>query len=138
MLFRSRHIHLHTSESKSMAGQSDDSPKSNLIEPMTFLKIIIFNLFYSPVVIPPPDWPSQSSSAHPSLQMDVPTPTHPHPTRPPHSLGPQVSQGLGASSLTEATPGSYLLYKCVCWCVGRERGWGLTWTLIWYWMMGKD
>jgi len=24
-----------------MAGQSDDSPKSNLIEPMTFLKIII-------------------------------------------------------------------------------------------------
>jgi hypothetical protein len=42
-----------------------------------------------------------------------PTP-HPPPylARPPHSLGPQVSQGLGVSSLIEARPGSPLL--CLC------------------------
>jgi hypothetical protein len=34
---------------------------------------------------------------------------HPHPTRPPHSLGSQVSQGLGASSLIDARPGDLLL-----------------------------
>ena len=34
------------------------------------------------------------------------------PARPPHSLGPQASGGLGASSPTEARPGSPLLYMC--------------------------
>jgi hypothetical protein len=38
-------------------------------------------------------------------------PTYPpYPTRPLHFLGPQFSQALGTSSLTEAIPGSPLLY----------------------------
>jgi hypothetical protein len=36
-----------------------------------------------------------------------------HSTRLPHSLGPPVSWGLGASFLNEHRPGSTLLY--VCW-----------------------
>lgn len=45
---------------------------------------------------------------HP-LQEDVPTP-HPHSTKPPHSLEPQVSLGLGAPSPTEVRPGIHMLY----------------------------
>jgi hypothetical protein len=45
----------------------------------------------------------------------------PHPTMPSHSLGPQLSWGLGASSLTEARPGSPLLCMCprpqISWCM---------------------
>jgi hypothetical protein len=40
-------------------------------------------------------------------------PPLPHPTWPLNSLGPPVSWGLGASSLSEHRPGSPLLY--VCW-----------------------
>ena len=40
------------------------------------------------------------------------SPLLPHQARPLHSLGPPVSQGLGASSPTEARPGSPLLYMC--------------------------
>jgi hypothetical protein len=36
-----------------------------------------------------------------------------HPTRLCHSLGPQLSWGLGASSHTELRPSSPLL--CMCW-----------------------
>jgi hypothetical protein len=39
-------------------------------------------------------------------------PHSPHPARPPHSLGPQASQGLGASCLTEARPSNLLWYMC--------------------------
>jgi hypothetical protein len=35
-----------------------------------------------------------------------------YPTRPPHSLRPQFSQGLGSSSLTEAWSHNPLLYMC--------------------------
>ena len=49
----------------------------------------------------------------------------PSPTRPPHSLKPQVSWGLGSSSPTEARPGSPLLYMWwgdgsadICYLVG--------------------
>jgi hypothetical protein len=45
------------------------------------------------------------------LNEDVQIP-HPHPTRTLNSLGPPVSWGLGASSLTEPRPGSILLYMC--------------------------
>jgi hypothetical protein len=63
----------------------------------------------------PPGLSSHSSLSHSSshcLQEEVPT-HHPlHPARPPHSLGPQVSQGLGESSPTEARPNSPLLNMC--------------------------
>jgi hypothetical protein len=70
-------------------------------------------IFYSPVFIPLPVCPPTAPHPIPPspLQEDVPTPTPPHQTTPP--LGSQVSQGLGASSLTEARPGSLLLYICV-------------------------
>jgi hypothetical protein len=37
---------------------------------------------------------------------------HCHPPRPPHSLGPPVSPEFGASSHSEASQGSPLLYMC--------------------------
>ena len=55
---------------------------------------------------------------HPYPLNPIPCLQTPTPARPPHSLGPQVSQGLGAASLTEARPGSPLLYMCL------ERGVG--------------
>ena len=50
----------------------------------------------------------------PYVQEDVPIPPSlpPHPTRPPHFLGPQVFQKLGASSFTEARSRSPPLYTC--------------------------
>jgi hypothetical protein len=56
-----------------------------------------FCLLTVPHPIPPPT---------PCFQEDVPH----HLTRPSHSLGPQVSQGLGAFSFTEGTPGSPTVY----------------------------
>jgi hypothetical protein len=47
----------------------------------------------------------------PCLQEDVPT-SHPHPTRSLQSLGPQVSWGLGESSLTEWRPDILLHILC--------------------------
>ena len=49
----------------------------------------------------------QSSNPSPPVQ-----PSNPYSTRPPHSLGSQVSWVLGASPFTEARPGSPLLYMC--------------------------
>ena len=44
-----------------------------------------------------------------------------HPDRHPHTLEPQVSLELSASSLTEARPGNPLLYMCqgphISWCM---------------------
>lgn len=37
---------------------------------------------------------------------------HPHPTRLPHSLGPQISWGLSPSSPIESRQGNLLLYMC--------------------------
>ena len=74
---------------------------SSLFLPLLFL-------FYTPVwslLIHPPTVPSPTPPL-PCLQEDVlPTPSRTAP-----SLGLQVSRGLGASSLTEAWPGSPLLY----------------------------
>lgn len=53
---------------------------------------------------------SYNSSSHPASKRIFPC----SPTRPPHSLGPQVSRGLGKDSLTETSPGSPLLYMCQC------------------------
>jgi len=75
--------------------------------------------------------PSNCSTFHipPSLHEDVPTL---QPTRPLNVLGHPVSWGLGASSLTELTTGSPLLYMYwgggthFSWC--RLPGW---WSSVW-------
>ena len=78
----------------------------------SFLKIHSLIFFYSPDFISLLVH-SLTSSSPPPLQEDVPTPIPtPHPTRLPHSLGPLVSRGLGASSLTESRPSTLLLYMC--------------------------
>jgi hypothetical protein len=75
-------------------------------------------LFYSPDFIPFPVCPLTAPHPIPSpvskrVCCSPPPPSStPHPTRPPQFLGPQVSQGLGVSSLTEARPGNPLLYMC--------------------------
>lgn len=87
---------------------------------LLFVFIFIFNLFFKESsCYPPPGPTSESSSLHLSshcLQEDVltsiPHPTPLHPARPPYSLRSQDSRSLGASTLTEAKPGSPLLYKC--------------------------
>lgn len=89
-----------------------------------FLSSLIF--LFSPVVIPLLFCPL-------AVPRPIPPPPPPrgclhtltplHPTRPPHSLGPQVSQRLDASSLTEARPGSPLLYTCmIVKCRHRSSG----------------
>jgi hypothetical protein len=85
-----------------------------------YYSLIFF--FYSPVVIlflvcfltvphsislPTPPLPL------PSISKRMSPPHYHYPTRSPHSLGPQGSQGLGASSPTEVRPGSALLYLCM-------------------------
>lgn len=83
--------------------------------------LLLFNLFllspFIPLLVHPltvphhiPPFPQFPRGCLPS-----PHPT-PHPkqplTRSPHSLGLQVSWGLGASSLTECISGSPLLFMC--------------------------
>ena len=67
----------------------------------------------------------QSSNPSPPVQ-----PSNPYSTRPPHSLGSQVSWVLGASPFTEARPGSPLLYMCcgphMSWCMLPGR-----WLSVW-------
>ena len=79
-----------------------------------FSLLILFNFFffYTPDCIP--------LLVHP-LTVWHPIPP-PHPNRPLNSLGPPVSWGLGASSLTEPRPGNPLLYMC----------WGphITWYML--------
>jgi hypothetical protein len=78
-------------------------------------------LFYTTVFIPLSVWPLPLSAPNCSpSHISSPTPTiskrmfppHPHLFRPPHFLGPQVFQGLGAFSPTVARPSSPLLYMC--------------------------
>ena len=80
------------------------------------LFLITSSSFLQPSHYPPCGLPSHSSSffhaPSPRGCTRTLTPYH-HPARPLHSLGPQVSQGLGDSLLTEARPGSPLLYMCV-------------------------
>ena len=95
--------------------------------PMSFF--FFFNPFsqsslHHPHGLSPPPLPQ--TAPHPILpltsgvQEDVPT-LWLLPIRPLHSLGPQVFPGLGASSLSEARPGSALLYMCcgshISWCM---------------------
>jgi hypothetical protein len=86
------------------------------IKLLLFLLLLLSLIFYSPVIIPSYIALQQFFIPLflPYLQEDIPTPSPPpHPNQSPHSLGPQVSQGLGASSLIEARPASPLL--CMCW-----------------------
>jgi hypothetical protein len=62
---------------------------------------VINPLLFCPSTVPHPIPPPPSARGSP--------PTHPYPTRHLHTEGPQVSQGLGASSP--------FLYVCVCVCV---------------------
>ena len=91
-----------------------------------FLKLFFNFCNCSSVVIPLPTlsalWPFLIPYLLQYLQEDVSTLTPLFTsTRPLYCLGPQVSQGLGASSLTEARPGSPLLY--MCW--GLHIRWGM-------------
>jgi energy-coupling factor transporter transmembrane protein EcfT len=74
--------------------------------------IIIINYFFYSLVVAP-YWSSLPLFIIPILLLPVSKmcPLQP-PARPPHSLGHQVSQGLGSSSPTEARAGSPLL--CIC------------------------
>jgi hypothetical protein len=67
-------------------------------------------IFFYPILVCPPTVPPPNSLLPVSKKMSSP---HRTPVMPSHSLGPQVSPGLGKSSPTEARPSSSLLY--VCW-----------------------
>ena len=79
-------------------------------------------LFLIPYLLPP----------HPQSTRGCPTP-HPH-TRPPHSLEPQTSWGLGASPLIEARPGS-LCYICFSFCWGGGRCAHISWYMLPGWWL---
>jgi hypothetical protein len=87
-----------------------------------FLNIFPFSLFfifflqsshYLPPVLLSESFSSHFSSPVSKRMSPPPLPTAPHPTRPPHSVGPQVSQGLGASSLTEARTDSIVCVRAL-------------------------
>jgi hypothetical protein len=77
--------------------------------------IFIFYFYFFTVQSLFPSWSSLPQFLISFLLHPLPYPSKgmfPHiPARPPHSLGPQVSGGLGTSP-TEARPGSPLLYMC--------------------------
>lgn len=104
------------------------------------LKLLFFNLFlqasHYPILVhlltvPHPIPPSPHAPAQSPRGWL-------HPTRPPHSLGPQVSWGLGAPC--ESWPGSPLLHMCwgplISLCMlpdgGSvfERSWGPGWLRL--------
>ena len=98
------------------------------------MKLFLFNLFLPSRYYHPPRSPANcptplTSSTH--LHKDVP-PTPSHPTRPPHSLGPQISWGLGLSSLIEPKTSSPLLYMCwephISWCM-LNSWWSSVWEI---------
>ena len=75
------------------------------------LNIFITFIFLSSSHCPPPSLLSYSSSSQSSSPL---SPRGcPHPARPLHSLRPQISQGLGVSSPTDARPGSLRLSMCL-------------------------
>lgn len=76
-----------------------------------FLLSLIF--LYSPVIISPLFCSPTISPSHSSTVPKRMSPPLLHLTTPPHSLGAQVSQGSGASSVIEARPGSLVLYMCL-------------------------
>jgi hypothetical protein len=100
-----------------------------------FFLLLFFNLFYIPLIIHLPMHPP--NVPHPTCPLYTPLQSPrgclnppPHLIKSSHSLGPQVSQGLGLSSLTEARPGIPLLYMCwgphISWCM--LPGW---WLSVW-------
>jgi hypothetical protein len=96
-----------------------------------FICTLFYIFFYSPDFIPLLTHPLTLSYSIPPtcpcLQEDAPTLPHLHSSIPLHCLGPQVSLGLGASSLTESRPGSLLLY--MCWGPHISR-----WMLLGWWL----
>lgn len=82
----------------------------SLFFPFLYFLNLFFNLFYSPdyisLLVHPPIVP------HPIPPPFIPIVPTPHPSRPPHSLWPPVSWGLGASSVIESRSSIPLLYMC--------------------------
>ena len=100
-----------------------------LIYLFNYLFIYLHSRFYST-----PGPPSNCSAFHTSSLPPVSTRMSPttttYCTRPLNSLGPPVSWGLRASSLTELRPGSPLL--CTCW--GPRSSWYMLpgwWFSVW-------
>ena len=76
--------------------------------------LLLFKItfFFTVQLFPaPPSLPSHSSSSH-FFSLLSPRGFPPLPSRPPHSLGCQVSLELGLFFPTEARPDSPLLYMC--------------------------
>jgi len=90
--------------------------------------IHFYSLDFIPLLVCPPN----HSPFHTSALTTTPSPRGcSHHSRPPHSLGTQVFWRLGASPLTEASPGSPLLY--MCW-VGAHISWFMLsawWLTVW-------
>ena len=86
-------------------------------EDLLLLLFYFYLIFLQSSSYPSPDLPSNISSFHSSsLISKKMSPTLHLPTPPDfltHSMGPQVSRALDASSLDEPKPGSPLL--CMCW-----------------------
>ena len=77
------------------------------------LFISLYSRFYCPTPRPPSDYSTSHTSSLDHLHKDVTT-SHPLPNQTLNFLGPSVSWGLGASSLTEPRPSvSPLLYVYV-------------------------
>lgn len=80
-----------------------------------FVLFIYIPAIVLPFLAPPPTVLHPIPPSH-CLQEYVSLPTLPSlpypPPRPSHSLGTQVSEGLGVASLTQVRPGSPLLWMC--------------------------
>jgi hypothetical protein len=97
---------------------------------------VLFFVFLQSSLYPSLGQHSDCSTSHtylsqPPFSKRMSQLAHPHPNRPPPSLGHQVSWGLGASSLTESRTRSRLLH--VCWgrnsCCMLPRWWLSLWVI---------
>jgi hypothetical protein len=90
-----------------------------------FIYLFICIFFYTPdfihLPIHPLTVPHSIPTPCPPVSTRMSPPPTPYPTKPLNCMGPPVSWGLGASSLTEPRPGSPLLYMCsgphISWCM---------------------
>jgi hypothetical protein len=108
----------------------------------------IYLFFYIPDFIPLPvhlpTFPHPRPPPCPQSPRGCPTPHYPL-TGPLNSLGPSVSRGLGASSLTEPRTGNPLPYMCwsiisagiLFWAVQRLTWTGYTWETGQHWKEGN-
>jgi hypothetical protein len=117
----SKHIHLCNYVRPQYSLDNDSNRPHN-----STLKKYYLNFFFTDQSLSPfwsSLWEFLIPFLFPHIQEDVATPsTHTLcPARAPHFLGPQVSQGLGASSLIEARPGCSLVYMYqgphISWCM---------------------